>query len=596
MRSIVTQIGHLAVRLGCAPAALSLALGTPQARAAVPDATQAQLYLNGPIITMDGPKPRYAEALVVQKGGIAFVGSQRAARAQFPHAVQRDLKGQTLLPGFIDSHGHIYLTGFLLSMANIYPGPDGPADDFDGLVASTKAWMASDTGKQFIRTFGWVLANGYDHTMLREGDHPTADVLDRITTEYPVLVLHQSGHMAAMNHKGLEAVGFTKDTKDPTGGVIRRDANGAPNGVLEESAVTLVGNPIISRVTPEIDALSIQRGQDLYARYGYTTAEEARAYPTASRALAEAADQQQLRLDIISYPDIVANGKALESNFRRADRAYANHYRIGGAKISLDGSVQSKTAWLSQPYLVGLAHTDAAYRGYPALSDDKAQSYFNLAASKGIQIVCHANGDAAIDQCLNGIETSQKLYPNANHRSVIIHAQTMRADQVQRVKALGALPSFFAAHTFYWGDYHRKSSLGSPRADRISPTRDALNAGLTLTSHHDSPVIMPNAMRIVDATVNRTTRSGKVLGPDQRLTPYEALKAVTIWAAIQHFEEQSKGTLTKGKEADLVILSDNPLTIDPAKIHTIRTIATIKDGRPIYCAAGEQHGTLCDQP
>lgn len=595
MRTIITQSQNLGIRLACGAATLSLALGAPNARAATQE-DPSQIYFNGQIVTMDGPDPRYVEALVVQKGRIAFVGSQRAARAKFPHAVPLDLAGHTLLPGFIDSHSHMYLTGFLLSMANIYPGPDGPADDFDGLVASTKAWMESDTGKQFIQTFGWVLANGYDHTMLREGDHPTAEVLDRITTDYPVLALHQSGHMAAMNHKGLETVGFTKDTKDPAGGVIRRDANGFPNGVIEESLVALVGNPILSRVTPEIDTMSIQRGQDLYARYGYTTAEEARAYPTASRALEKAADQGQLRLDVISYPDIVANGKALESRFLRADRAYTNHYRIGGAKISLDGAVQSKTAWLSHPYLVGLAHTDSGYRGYPALPDDKAQSYFNAAASKGIQILCHANGDAAIDQCLNGIEASQKLYPNANHRSVIIHGQTMRADQVLRVKALGALPSFFAAHTFYWGDYHRESSLGSPRADRISPTRDALNAGLTLTTHHDSPVIMPNAMRVVDATVNRTTRSGKVLGANQRLTPYEALKAVTIWAAIQHFEEQSKGTLTKGKEADLVLLSDNPLTIEPARIHTIRALATIKDGVPIYCAEDSPRTTICNQP
>jgi predicted amidohydrolase YtcJ len=568
-------------------------LGTGPASHAQDLRAQAQLYFNGQILTMEGSAPEYAEALVEQDGRIAFVGSLSAARRAFPAAVRRNLHGQTLLPGFVDSHGHIYLAGLLLSMANVLPQPDGTAKDFDDLVKITREWMASDVGKAFIRTFGWVLANGYDHTMLREGEHPTADVLDRITTDYPVLMLHQSGHLATLNHKGLEEAGFGKDTPDPVGGVIRRGSDGAPNGVIEESVVTQVGNPILSRVNSDINALAVERGQDLYIRYGFTTAEEARAYPSASASLEQAARDRKLRIDVISYPDIAANVEAMESAFWRPDRQYTHRYRIGGAKISLDGSPQSKTAWLTHPYHVVPPHTDAGYRGYPAMADDKALAYFNLAAGKGWQIICHANGDAAIDQCLNSIEAAQRLHPNPEHRSVVVHGQMMRADQVKRMKFLGALPSFFSAHTFYWGDYHRESTLGSPRAERISPTRDALDAGLTLTTHHDAPVIAPNAMRIVDATVNRTTRSGVVLGPEQRLTPFEALKAVTIWGAVQHFEEAEKGSLAAGKRADFAILSENPLLVPPARINTISVIATIKDGQAIYCATGSKHAAFC---
>jgi predicted amidohydrolase YtcJ len=572
-------------RLATLAAAL-LAVPTQHAHAREP-AAQASLYYNGPILTMEGDAPEYVEALVEQDGKIVFAGRLADARKQYPSATRRNLAGQTLMPGFIDGHGHMYLTGLLLSMANVLPEPDGTAGDYDDLVETTRAWMESPTGKQFIAAFGWVLANGYDHTMLREGDHPTADVLDRITTEYPVLMLHQSGHVAALNHKGLEVAGFTRDTPDPAGGVIRRGPDGAPDGVIEESVVAQVGNPIIGSVNAAIDAMVIDKGQELYTRFGFTTAEEARAYPSVSAALAQAARDGRFRIDVITYPDIAANAKGLESEFWRPDRQYRNHYRIGGAKISLDGAVQGKTAWLTHPYHIAPPHTEADYRGYPAMPDAKVLEYFTLAASKGWQIVCHANGDAAIDQCLNSIEASQKLYPNPDHRSVVIHAQTARADQVNRMKALGALPTFFAAHTFYWGDYHRESSLGSPRAERISPTRDAINAGLTLTTHHDSPVIMPNAMRIVDATVNRTTRSGKPLGPEQGLTPFEALKAVTIWGAVQHFEEASKGTLTPGKRADLVVLSADPLTTDRAQIKTITVSATIKDGQPVYCAPAQ---------
>lgn len=569
-----------------------------QDSAARPDPSSANLrstnlYFGGPILTMEGDAPAYVEALVEKEGVILFAGRRADAHKRYPAAFRRNLDGQTLMPGFIDSHGHMYLTGLLLSMANVLPEPDGTAGDHDDLVQTTRAWMESPTGKQFIATFGWVLANGYDHTMLREGDHPTADVLDRITTEYPVLMLHQSGHVGTLNHKGLEAAGFTRDTPNPPGGVIRRRPDGTPDGVIEESAVTQVGNPIIGRVNAAIDAMVIEKGQEVYTRFGFTTAQEARAFPSVSAALAQAARDGKFRIDVITYPDIAANAKGLESEFWRPDRQYRNHYRIGGAKISLDGAVQNKTAWLTHPYHVAPAHSDAGYHGYPAMPDAKALEYFTRAASKGWQIVCHANGDAAIDQCLNSIEASQKLHPNPDHRSVVIHAQTMRADQVLRMKALGALPTFFAAHTFYWGDYHRESSLGSPRAERISPTRDALNAGLTLTTHHDAPVIMPNAMRIVDATVNRTTRSGRPLGPDQGLTPFEALKAVTAWGAVQNFEEGSKGTLTPGKRADLVVLSANPLTIPRSQIHTITVSATIKDGTPVYCAPKAAHAAIC---
>lgn len=584
-------------RIAIAGAVIALATAASPAVAKVGNSDTgdvSSIYYNGQILTMEGPEPQYVEALVEQGGTIAFAGSLQEAHTRFPEATRRDLQGQTMLPGFIDGHGHIYLSGLLLSMANVFPEPDGVATGYDDLVRITREWMVSENGRKFIKTFGWVMANGYDHTMLREGDHPTADVLDRITTEYPVLMLHQSGHFASLNHKALEVAGLTKDTPDPAGGVIRRNKDGTPNGVVEESVVAQIGNPILSRIDPEIDAMAIEKGQDLYIRYGFTTAEEARAYPSASAALEKAAQDGRVRIDIIGYPDIAANMKAMDSAFWSLDRKYTGHYRVGGAKISLDGTVQGKTAWLSHPYHIVPEHTDANYVGYPAMSDEKAREFFTLAASRKWQIICHANGDAAIDQCLDSIEAAQKSHPDPDHRSVIVHAQTMRADQVQRVKALGALPTFFAAHTFYWGDYHRESSLGSPRAERISPTRDAINAGLTLTTHHDAPVITPNAMRIVDASVNRTTRSGKVLGLEQRLTPYEALKSITSWGAIQHFEEHSKGTLTAGKRADLVVLSDNPLTIDRSTIKKIEVRATIKDGKTLYCAATCGRTSICE--
>lgn len=566
------------------PLLLANLQGAVAAETVQSSAASATLYFNGDILTMEGSQPAYVEALVEQSGKILFVGSLKDARQSAPNAVTRNLQGKTLLPGFIDGHGHVYLTGFFNSMANVMPAPDGPGKDYDALVHTTKAWMKSETGKLFIKTFGWVLANGYDHALMPEGEPPTAAVLDRITTDYPVLMLHQSGHIASVNSKALKIAGFTQLTPDPAGGVIRRKPDGSPDGVVEESALSAVANLILTKANASTDRLVIARGQDMYIRNGYTTGEEARAFPNITAALARSAREGGLKLDVISYPDIAANAKAMDSTDYRPDRSYRDHYRIGGVKISLDGSPQAKTAWLTHPYHVPPPHAEAGYKGYAAMPNERAVALFDLAASKDWQIICHANGDAAIDQCLDGIENAQKTHRKNDHRSVIIHAQTMRNDQVARTKELGALPSFFAAHTFYWGDYHRDSVLGSSRAERISPTRDALDVGLTLTSHHDAPAILPNAMRVVDATVNRTTRTGKMLGPAQRLTPYEALKAITIWGAIQHFEEAAKGTLTVGKRADFAVLSANPITIKAKSIKDIQVVATIKDGRTIYCA------------
>lgn len=582
----------ITIALGSAVAA-ALILGV-QSRASA-QAQNVALYFNGEILTMEGECPTYVEALVEKDGRIVFAGRRADAVRQFPSAVPRNLKGRTLLPGFIDGHGHLYLTGFLTSMANVMPAPDGPGTNHDALVQTTKAWMETETGKLFIQRFGWVLANGYDHSLLAEGVPPTADVLDRISTDYPVMMIHQSGHIASINHKGLELAKYMRDTPDPAGGIIRRKPDGAPDGVIEESAFNAVANIVLVRTDAEIDALAIERGQELYASNGFTTAEDARTFPNITQALERAANADALRLDVISYPDVVVNAKAMDSPFYRSDRGYTNRYRIGGAKISLDGSPQAKTAWLTHPYHVPPPHAGAGYAGYAAMPDQKALERFELAAGKGWQILCHANGDAAIDQCLNGMAYAQSRHANADHRSVVIHGQTMRKDQVVRLAELKGLPSFFAAHTFYWGDYHRNSVLGRERAARISPTRDALDQGLTLTTHHDAPVILPNAMRIVDATVNRTTRSGKRIGPQQRLTPYEALKAITIWGAIQHFEENSKGTLTVGKRADFAILSANPVKVKPAKIKDIRVVATIKDGRAIHCAAPDKHQKFCEK-
>ncbi len=571
------------ITLGLLLATVLIACTEKKAEVAIIE-NNATIYHNGDIITMDGEKPIYVDAIVENNGKIAFIGTYKDALENFGNDAQKiNLNGKTLLPGFIDGHGHIYNTGLLGIAANVMSAPDGPGTDFDALVKAVKDWTETENGKFLSNKMGWIMANGYDDSQLSEKSHPTKEVLDRISTTMPVIVIHQSGHLAAVNSKALEVIGYTKDTKEIEGGVIRRDKNGNPNGVLEEAAFFNALLPVVAAKTDEeLQLKCVQQGQEAYAKYGYTTAQDGRSTADATGAFIKASAQNKFFIDVVAYPDIIWNKDAVTPEFYKADRSYTNHYRIGGVKLTLDGSPQGKTAWLAKCYHVNPEGQEGCYTGYPILPDEKAIEYVSTAFKNKWQILAHTNGDAAIDQFIKAVEAAQNAYGYPDHRSVMIHGQTLRKDQIPQLARLQIFPSLFPMHTFYWGDWHRESVLGEERAAYISPSRDVVDAGMTITSHHDAPVTFPNSLRVLDATINRVTRSGFILGPDQRLTPYEGLKTLTEWAAIQHFEEANKGTLAVGKLADFVILDKNPLKVDPLTINEIEVLETIKEGKMVY--------------
>jgi len=191
------------------------------------------------------------------------------------------------------------------------------------------------------------------------------------------------------------------------------------------------------------------------------------------------------------------------------------------------------------------------------------------------------------------IGAAQDKYGDPGNRPVLIHGQFLREDQVDSYKNLGVFPSLFPMHTFYWGDWHREHTVGPVNADNIPPTGWVRERGMMFGSHHDAPVAFPDSMRILSATVTRRTRSGDILGPDQRVDVMTALKAMTIWPAWQQFEEDDKGSIEVGKIADFVILSDDPTAVDPETLADLRVLATIKDGEVVYEAAEtEDHGLL----
>lgn len=540
------------------------------------------IYHNGDILTMEGEGPQYAEAVVTNNGKITFVGKFSDAKKKFAKAQKKNLHGATLIPGFVDGHGHLFNLGFVAQMADLLPPPDGPGDNVQHVVDAVNQWKDTENGKYIVNKFGWILGHGYDDSQLIEKDHPKAADLDKISKDIPIMLIHQSEHLGVLNSKALELAGFTKDTKDPEGGHIRRNADGTPNGVIEENALYKVLLPLFKKADAEFATRTIKNGQDQYAANGYTTAQDGRTTVEQVAMFEKAAKDGTLYIDVAAYPDMVLGSKVMSSPYYKKGDQYTNHFRIAGVKLVLDGSPQGKTAWLSSHYHVPPVGKHSDYLGFPVMSNEKAFGYIDEAFKNKWQIISHTNGDAAIQQFLDGIENAEKKHNYDDHRTVIIHGQTIRKDQLARSAKLGVDASLFPMHTFYWGDWHAESVLGHPRADYISPMKDAIMAGLNVTSHHDTPVTFPNSMRVLDATVNRITRTGKVLGPDQRISPYDGLRTMTIWGANQYFEENSKGSIAVGKRADLVILDQNPLKIDPLKINGIKVKETIKDGKTVY--------------
>jgi predicted amidohydrolase YtcJ len=541
------------------------------------------IWFGGPIITVDDATPR-AEAVAIKGGRIVAVGKKAAVlEAERGKATRLiNLHGRTLVPGFVDAHGHIAGVALQAVSANLLPPPDGPARSIADIQRIMRDFIATSPAVKA----GLALGFDYDDSQLAEHRAPTRAELDAVSTEIPIMLIHQSGHLGAFNSKAIEKAGITADTPDPSGGHIQREADGkTPNGVFEESALGLIAYRLLPKTTPRQGLAMMAAAQKIYMANGYTTVQDGKTDGASLAMLQGAANAGLLRIDVVSYPDLITLHDKPVLRGPLMGREYHDHLRLGGVKLTFDGSPQGKTAWFTQPYFQVPAGQKPDYAGYAAFpKPGEAQGWVDMAYKNNWQLLIHANGDAAIDQMLTTVAAAQQQFPGSDRRTVMIHGQYLRANQIPQLKALGIFPALFPMHTFYWGDWHRESVAGPERAEFISPTRAVLDAGMMVSIHHDAPVTFPNSMRVFDSAVNRTTRSGHVLGPDQRLTPMEALKAMTIWPAYQHFEETTKGSITPGKLADFVVLNRNPLTVPRATIKDIKVMETIKAGATVYSA------------
>jgi predicted amidohydrolase YtcJ len=528
------------------------------------------VYSGGPILTMEGESPVLVEAVAVQNGHILAIGDLASvSKSAGERAVRVDLKGHTMLPGFIDAHGHLGFVGQNAAMAQLQPPPVGGVAS----IAQLQDALRSFARQQSVPV---LVGNGYDDSQLAERRHPTRADLDAVSETVPILVLHVSGHFASMNSAMLKLVGYGAETPDPTGGVIRREGDSkTPNGVIEETAMY----PLVKLLAPpnlEASIAPLVTAAKIYASYGITTAQDGRVMPENWVALDEAAKRGLFPIDVVSLVSFERDWP--ETVRARIGKSYSGRLRIAGIKLTLDGSPQGRTAWLKDPVPFPPDGQKEGYSGYPAIDLKLLNAKLADASKNNWQVFVHVNGDAAAQALIDGVRTNGLT----GRRTIAIHNQVVQLEQLKEMKTLDIQPSFFANHTFYWGDWHRDVALGAKRADFISPQATAWSLGLKPTAHNDSPVVPPDIMRLVWSSVNRRTQSGDILGPLERISTYRALQQVTINAAWQIGEDSSKGSIAVGKRADMVVLDSNPLSVVPNSLHAIKVVATIKDGATVF--------------
>jgi predicted amidohydrolase YtcJ len=527
----------------------------------------------------------------VQGERITAVGT--AAQLTIPRgATVIDLRGHTLLPGFIDAHGHFANALQIVQWANVSGVPAGPVT----CIAEILRVLGEHVAAHPVQPGDWIIGYGYDVSNLSDGRQLSRDDLDPLFPHNPVMLIHSSNHGAVLNSAGFVAVGIDASTPDPAGGLILRKPGGSePEGLVMETAFlpifTAMPQPGEEELLDNLDA-----AQQIYARKGITTVQEGATNAKDLRLILKGGAQGRLYLDVVCLPLVLEvpklvkeyfpdfNGGPMELPDTAAESfgTYRNRVKLGGIKCVIDGSPQGKTAFWSEPLLTGGPNGEPDWRGQPLFPPELITRIVKEIAGKTIPIFCHCNGDAAIDMMIDAARAAG-ITAAQDRRTVIIHSQFMRPDQLDAYVELGFSPSFFTVHAFFWGDVH-VDNLGRERAYFLSPMASAIAKGLHCSNHNDFSVTPVEPMRMTYTAVERLSRKGEVIGPEQRVSPWQALKALTIEAAWQIREEGEKGTIEAGKLADLVILDADPTAVPTAQILDIAVLETFKEGRSVYRA------------
>lgn len=536
------------------------------------------IYFGGDIITMEGNQPIYAEAIAVKDGKIIFVGKKTESdKLKGENTILTNLEGKTLLPGFLDAHSHYINSLLVANQCKLYAPPSGPGKDVESIIIALKAFAA----ERKIPKGELIMGYGYDENVMPKGKLLNRDDLDKAFPDNPVRIDHVSMHGCVLNSLALKKYGISAVTTTPPGGVIvRKPGTNEPYGLIMEMAFM----PIFEKtdpMTPEQEIEWTKAGQMLYAEAGITTAQEGATHLPQILTIQRASQAGANIIDIVAYPFITDLDNIVKSFPVAEWGKYNKGFKIGGVKITIDGSPQGKTAYFTTPYLTGGPSGERNWKGELTFPQETVNKMVKKVYEMNVPLLLHCNGDGAIDSFLKAYEFARDGNFDKSWNVTTIHSQFMRKDQIPKFVKYKIRPSFYTLHTYYFYEAHLKNR-GFAQAQYISPMRDAINAGLKPTNHTDFVVAPLDQMMMLSSAVNRISRAGAKVGFDQCVTPYEGLQAMTVNVANQYEESDSKGTLKSGKRADLVILDKNPLKISKMEIRDIKVIETIKDGKTIY--------------
>ncbi len=543
--------------------------------ATVAIAGPATLYYNGDIVTMEGDSPQYVEAVLVRDDKIAFVGSMKEALVEVgTNATMYDLKGHTLLPGFIDTWGHFALIAqdtFGVNLAYFSKNPP-----------KTKLQLIEKLRNESKLFNGWIVGTGYSEALLSDGAMSLAE-LDQAFPDTPVLIENISTLTGMVNSAGLKKLGITTSTKAVSGFIPVNPKTGQLTGELIGMPYLNAVAKAVGKYSQDLTFESYRKAEKLYVANGFTTAQSYEATLMDMRNMRLAIDRGVISIDLIALPTFDVVDELLKNNPHYQFGIYSKGnrgFKVAGIQVPTDGAPQLRLAYFSKPYL-DTAGFSKDWRGFAYYPQSLIDKYTKLAYEKNIQYFGYSNGDAGIDMTLSAIDKAIKETGiTEDRRTVIAHSFFARDDQLDDYKKKNIMAVMMPNGTWLYGDGYEKT-LGVERANNLSPLNSANTKGVIIALHNDTPSSGPNVLFSVWSAVNRQTLSGKTLGPEQRVDPYLAIKGFTSNAAYQYKEEGSKGTISAGKFADLVELDQNPLKVDPKNIKEISVVQTIKAGVPL---------------
>lgn len=522
-----------------------------------------EIILHNSNIHTSNPRLPKAQAVAISNGKIIAVGSDSDI-LHLAGSITRKINigGKTITPGFIDAHSHPASSG-LSHLRKV---------DCD--LRSIRAIQDAIREKVIKTPPGeWVRGFKYDDTKTADGRYISRYDLDKVTTEHPVIIVHRGGHTAYVNSKALELGNVTRDTPDPKGGQIVRDENGEPTGLLKETATNLVEKFIVDENTPEDRQAGVKLITQMMAKTGVTSVTDAYGSPKSLQAYRDAYNAGESSARIYCMIGYFAIDEMIEHGTKTGDGD--NWIRIGGMKLTCDGSISERTARLSEPYV---GRPDDF--GIIVMDEEELYSYAIKAHKANWQIGIHANGDVGIDKSLNVFERIQKEHPRQDPRFRLEHCTVVNADLIQRIKELNAIPCPFSTYVYFHGE--KMVNYGKERLENMFAVKSFLDAGINVTQTSDYPPGPFEPMMALQSSVTRTDMSGNVWGPSQKISVEEAIKVGTINGAYASYEEDIKGSLESGKLADLVVLEKDPAQVDPSTIIDIKIERTMVDGNWVY--------------